>query len=354
MKKIALISLNKPGLEAAQATVKDLLSIDADFDISVYTNVSGNHCIQFNKLDEIVKSVWNSSDVIIWFTSTGIAVRKITHLIRSKTSDPAVLVMNIARTQVIPLLSGHLGGANEISMKLAEVNKNLTVFTTTATDCLEILSLDNYAKNEGYNIVNIENLAKISNFLINNQPINLITYPVIRDELVKQGLNLNLARFYNYENIDGELDNLPTVVISPFIEPVFPENLDHVFKITIKPLSIGIGLNKNTSLQELEEDFYDFLAKNDLACENVDIISSFEAKRDEKALIQLAQKLNKKLVFFSKEDINSLEYKFSDSKAQQYFDIKGVAEPSAVLASKKKTLFIKKNIYKNTTFAAGV
>ena len=274
MKNISLITLNKPGLESAEKTAEDLLKINPDFNIRIFTNgEKGN----FTKIDDIINEVWASSDVIIWFTATGIVVRKIAGLVNSKTSDPAVLVMNIDRTQIIPLLSGHLGGANEISQQLAFVNKNLTVFTTTATDSLDILAFDNYAKQEGYKIINIDKLAKISNSLINKQPINVITYPSIRSELEKQGLNSNSAKFYDCENIDAE--NMPTVVISPFSNPNIPENLDFVFKIMIKPISIGIGLNRNTPFEELEVDFYDFLDKNNLILDDVSIMASFEAKK---------------------------------------------------------------------------
>ncbi|MCK7484392.1 MAG: cobalamin biosynthesis protein [Bacillus subtilis] len=69
-------------------------------------------------------------------------------------------------------------------------------------------------------------------------------------------------------------------------------------------------------------------------------------------MIELAQYYNKKLEFFDENDINNLENHFSQSKAQDYFNIKGVAEPCAVLASNLKTLFVNKQIYKNTTFAA--
>jgi len=79
---------------------------------------------------------------------------------------------------------------------------------------------------------------------------------------------------------------------------------------------------------------------------------SFEAKSDEVGLLEFCEKYNFLLKFFQKEDINSLQNKFSLSKATEFFGIKGVAEPSAVLGSKYKELFIKKKVYGGVTLAA--
>lgn len=103
----------------------------------------------------------------------------------------------------------------------------------------------------------------------------------------------------------------------------------------------------------MKTDLIDFIKKHNLNLKDIKKIASFEAKNDEEALYLLAKDLNAELIFFSENDINSLnKIEFSNSKAQKFFNIKGVAEPSAVLASKFRTLFIKKNIYKNTTIAA--
>ena len=297
MKNIALITLNKPGLEAAQHTVKDLLLINKNFDVKIF----------HKNIEESIDEIWANSDAIIWFTATGIVVRKIARLLESKTKDPAILVMNLSRTQVIPLLSGHIGGANELAQKLIDVIPGLVSFITTATDSMDVFAFDTFAKKQGFDIVNIHKLPAVSNALVNKEPI---------------------------------------VIISPF-----NENTEHLH-IKIKPIFLGIGLNRGTTFEELKSDVLDFTKKHNISIENIGKIASFEAKKDEEALNSLAKDLNIELVFFNESDINSLNMEFSPSQAEKHFNIKGVAEPTAVLASRFKTLFIKKNVYKNTTIAA--
>lgn len=354
MKNISLITVNNPGLEAAEKTVRDLFRINLDFKINVYHKSDNNpesnaNYIKYSKIDEILDNVWQTSDAIIWFTATGIVVRKITRFVNSKTSDPAVLVMNLSRTQVIPLLSGHIGGANELAQQLTEINPDLVSFITTATDSLDVFAFDNFAKKSDFEIVNIEKLARISNSLINGETVNLLSYPKILEHLKEQGLDATNINFYNYWGNHKIVDfNQPTVVISPF--SYYQEN--EAFKIRIKPIVLGVGLNRGTPLEELEINILDFLIEKDLHLEDVKIIASFDAKSDEEALQLFSEKYKIPLAFYAKDAINELNEDFSESKAQEFFDIKGVAEPTAVLAAPFKTLFIRKKIYQNITIAA--
>lgn len=297
MRNIAIITLNNPGIEAAEKTVEDLKLIDSNFKIQIY----------HKNIEENIDEIWAKSDAIIWFTATGIVIRKIARLLESKTKDPAILVMNLARTQVIPLLSGHIGGANELADKLTGVIPGLVSFVTTATDSVDAFAFDTFAKNQGFEIVNINKLSQVSNALVNKEAV---------------------------------------VILSPYNEAT------DELHIKIKPIFLGIGLNRGTPLEELKGDLLNFLEKHRLNIGNVAKIASFEAKKDEEALLQLAEDLNIELALFSDEDINSLDMEFSKSQAQKHFNIKGVAEPAAVLSSRFKTLFIKKNVYKNTTIAA--
>ena len=359
IQNISILTLNAPGLKAAEELYYDLLSINSDFRITIYhkiTNLTAktkSDYVLYDNLDEILDSAWKTGDALIWFAATGIVVRKTAPFLNSKTSDPAVLIMNFSGTQVIPLLSGHIGGANELAQQLAELNPKLTCFLTTATDLLDVFAFDMYAKKAGFEILNIEELAKISNSLINNNPVNLITYPRIKENLEKEGLTGENIIFFNYEkDLNGINPDCPTVIITPFLNPEISEKFKNLLKIKIKPISLGIGLNKNTSGEELFNDISKFMLENDLNLKEISTLASFEAKKDEDALKTVSLKLNANLLFFTENEINKLEGDFSPSKATDFFKIKGVAEPTAILAAPFKTLFIKKKINKNTTIAA--
>jgi len=109
-------------------------------------------------------------------------------------------------------------------------------------------------------------------------------------------------------------------------------------------------MNRNTSKEEIDLAVKRFCFEQSLDISQIHNLSSFIAKSDEVGLLEYAQ--GKELLFFDEEQINALEQTFSPSQATKFFNIKGVAEPASILASKNKTLFLSKRIYGNVTVAA--
>ena len=113
------------------------------------------------KSAEFYKEKFNSSEALIFVGSCGIGVRLIAPYIKSKLTDPAVLVVDELGKFVIPLLSGHIGGANELAKKLAEKIGALPVITT-ATDINGKFSVDSWAKAQGLQISDMKKAKEIS------------------------------------------------------------------------------------------------------------------------------------------------------------------------------------------------
>ena len=93
--------------------------------------------------------IFNRSDAIVFVGSAGIAVRKIAPYVRDKTTDPAVVSIDELGKFVIPLLSGHIGGANDLALKIAD-ELGATPVITTATDINHKFSVDTWAARNGY------------------------------------------------------------------------------------------------------------------------------------------------------------------------------------------------------------
>ena len=100
-------------------------------------------------IKEILKLVWDKYEGIIFISATGIAVRLSAPFIKDKTIDPAILVIDDLAKFSISLLSGHLGGANELAKYMAKLLGAIPVITT-ATDNRNIESIDMFAQNNGY------------------------------------------------------------------------------------------------------------------------------------------------------------------------------------------------------------
>jgi cobalt-precorrin 5A hydrolase len=266
----------------------------------------------------------------------GAVVRKIAPLLKGKDVDPAVIVINLALDKIVPLLSGHIGGANELSDAIANKLPNAINFISTATDQTKTLAFEVEATKNNWEIVNLKALANISNRLLNTQNVNVATYKSVFDTLWNKK-NLTL--------IDFENEDENTVVINPLVKTT---NLHFRPKITL-----GMGCNRDTSYSTIQIAFEQFLTKHNLKKDDINFIASFEAKADEIGLLEFVRQNNFEISFYKKDEINSLEQEFSKSASFKFFGLKGVAEPSAVLRSKYKELIIKKEVYNKEVTIAG-
>ena len=336
--KIAIVTINQPSLDSATKLVSYL----EDYEVDIYGKKNLSHgldnLIVYNKLDDILPTAWREYKVIICILAIGAVVRKIAPLLKDKSIDPAVIVINLALDKIVPLLSGHLGGANRFSDILVDRLPNAINFISTATDQTNSLAFEMLAKKRGWGIENLKALARISNRLINRQKVKVATY-VNLFETISKKKNLELVGF---DSLD-----LDTVVISPIVQSD---------SLTLRPkVYLGIGCNRDTTFELIDKAFKLFLEKYHLKVEDIKAIASFEAKKDEIGLLEFAKKYNLPISFYKKDDINALQNNFSQSASTQFFGLKGVAEPSSVLVSEYKELIIKKEVYfKSITIAGAI
>ncbi len=340
--KIAIATINNPSLEAA----KKLLPFLKEHECSVFNKAEeAEGFYKFNKVDDIMPTAWAEFDAIIFLMATGAVIRKIAPHLKDKATDPAVLILTLDLKRVIPLLSGHLGGANELATELTNKIKGCVNFVTTASDQIRVLAFDMYAKKHGYSISNLKSLAEVSNAIINKKKVQVISYPSLIAE-VKQ------FEGYKEENFDFFMpDDL--LAINPDIPRVYitPQKLaNSCLQIHPKEISLGLGMNRGTTKEEITLAVNRFCFEHGLELEHIKNLASFTAKADEEGLLEYAK--NRELLFFDEAQINALEEDFSPSQATRFFNIKGVAEPASLLASKHKTLFLSKRIYGGVTIAA--
>ncbi|NVJ53473.1 MAG: cobalamin biosynthesis protein [Campylobacteraceae bacterium] len=334
--KIALVSINQPSLNSACK----LLDYLEDFEVDVYGKKDLEHNLEnlhtYEKIDTVLQNGWKKYDAIICILAMGIVVRKIAPLLESKATDPAIIVMSIDLTKVIPLLSGHIGGANELSDLLASRLPDCMNFVSTATDQTKTFAFDMFAKKNNLEIENLKCLAKISNSLLNKKEVEVKTYESIFETIPNKT---------NLKRVDEQSSEL-CVNITPFTDN----------NLSLKPkVYLGMGCNRDTSFEDIEASFFWFLEKHNLKKEQIENIASFEAKADEKGLLEFAQKYNFDIKFYNEKEINSLQGEFSPSQATKFFGLKGVSEPSSMLVSKYNELIIPKNVYeKKITIAAAV
>ena len=306
-------------------------------------------------------------DALIFLSSCGIAVRAIAPLIQSKVTDPAVLVVDEGGNFVISLLSGHLGGANELTEILADFLGAIGVITT-ATDVRKRFAVDVWAKKKHLFIANPEKIKDISAEILEGQSVLLKSlYPVegtlpkglkLAEEPVPKKEFLSRKASALWESPDFPKESIPGKSPAATENAAPPENsisrgnaplpekrlhilvsheTDNSGKTLhlIPPvLSLGVGCRKNTPLSSIEQAFSLILEQTGCHPAAVSQVCTIDLKSSEPGLLEFCR--IRKLPFrtFTSGELNALPGDFTGSDfVKSITGVDNVCERSALLGS---------------------
>lgn len=275
-------------------------------------------------------------DGLVFIMAAGIAVRMLAPLLKDKTSDPAVVVLDQQGRYAVSLLSGHLGGANALARQIAAELGGEAVITT-ATDVEGVPAFDEFAKENGLYMENLSELKYISGALAAGETVDLLTeMPVEPMPQVHQT---------NTPKADC------CVVISHRTDIELPAA--HVLYLRPKNLVIGVGCKRDIPPEHLEQCFLAFLEAYRLSVHAVAKIATISRKQDEPAILQLCHTYALPLEIVPDEMIAACDYPFAASAfVKQVTGLPSVAEACAYLASGQGEPLSGKVKYTGVTLAA--
>lgn len=338
---------------------RDENSLDDNEVISKYLEEDVEIYTVKKRLKFFVEDIFDKYEYILFIMATGIVVRTIAPLVTSKFSDPAILVTDEKGSNIISLLSGHMGGANEMTLHISDlINSNPVI--TTATDINKKSSLDIIAKKLNGHIVNFrDNVLDVNAMLVNGDAVGL--YIDGEYNIDTRGFTVldNSKSLESSISPDEELKkiNLNTIVVISNKENLqidkYYEDKYRIIKVTPRDIVIGIGCRRDTESHLLQDSLEDFLIKNNIDINSIKEIGSIEVKKDEKAIIDLSENLNVPFRVLSVEEISQVDYLFEKSEwVKKSVGVYSVAEPVAHLLSDGNVI-IEKNKYKGITFSVG-
>ena len=332
MKNITIISFTAKGGDINTKLI-DILS---EANISSYTlgkYLSDNRMKPLEDLKETVKKHF-SDDAIIFVGATGIAVRSIAPYVKDKFYDPAVLVIDELGRYVIPLLSGHVGGANELAQYIGGA-LFATPIITTATDINGTFAVDVFAKKHDL-FISSRKLAKdVSAALLDKKYVDI-------DSDIEGFDVKELKKKLNPENKSCDIK----VRIS---DKIYDES---VLTLIPKDLYIGVGCKKDTDASKLTDFVNEVFIKEGLDIRAVKSIGSIDIKKNEEAIKSLANKLNVPFVTFTKDELNLVEGNFCESEfVKKVVGVGNVCERSVCIQC--KNLIVKKTAKDRMTVAIG-
>lgn len=280
---------------------------------------------------EWAEAGFSDADALIFCCASGIAVRSIAPWVKDKTSDPAVLVIDEHADFVIPLLSGHIGGANELAVMLSG-KLGAKAVLTTATDVNGMFAVDVFAEHNRLNITDIKLCKAVSSALLSGEPVGFASELPVEGEL-PAGLTEGEAQIGVY--------------VGTSHNDVYPITL-HLIP---RRYAAGMGCRRGKSADDLDAFFTRQLSLRGISDEELLCIASVDLKRDEEGLKTLCQRHRLPFMTYSAEDLNKAEGDFSDSGfVRDRIGVDCVCERAAVLAADGK-LVMKKTAENGMTFA---
>lgn len=299
------------------------------------------------EIRDLVARLWPATEGFVFIMATGIVVRMIAPLLERKDIDPAVVVMDDVGRFSISLLSGHLGGANELAERVAFITGARAV-VTTATDANDLPSFDMLAKENGWVIEDLSRIKLLNSLLLENARIAVVdTTGIVRPWFHGRGNLLFVDSFV--AGFRSGAEGLLFVTSSSVPPQLQSENL-----LVLRPrnLFVGVGCNSGTAAEEIENVVMAGLKRLFLSPYSMAAVATAEAKRSEPGLIAFAEKFGLPIICYSSEELNSAGAPSPPSEhAMAAIGAVGVAEPAALLASGGGNLLLKKIKSGNVTLA---
>jgi cobalt-precorrin 5A hydrolase len=285
-------------------------------------------------------------DAIIAIMASGILIRSIAPLIESKVTDPAVLNVDDNGNFVISTLSGHLGGANELTNKIAGLI-DATPVITTSTDVNHKLGIDVLARDLYLSIDNTDEILFFNKAILEGREISLTVNP-----------NKDFEYLFEYLNNNTLEINVSIYYSSKMKADEILVSLDgHELILKERKIVVGIGCRRGKEYEFIHDGFIKSLNDLNILPSRVNLLTSAEIKKNEKGILELSDKLDipvefvemDKLKLFESNDVSKSEFVYSK------FGIYGVCEPSAlIMAGFDSKLIYKKTSYDGVTIAVAI
>jgi len=346
--KLAVWAVTPNGVKLADRLADSL----PDADIYVSQNLAEKNTLHilFERLSATLEEKFGQYTGHVFIMATGIVVRVLAPLIQSKTNDPAVVVVDDLGLNAISLLSGHIGGANELTHKIAQIIEANPVITT-ATDINEVPAIDVLAMENGLFIENPAAIKSVNMALLKKETIG-VHDPF--DWLTKKLLNFESAAFHKFTYDINKLSQQSVIKNNAFvyIDDAVNDLPSRVLILRPPTLVAGIGCNRGTDSEEISTHLKEVLESHRLAPTSLKCLASVDLKNDEAGLIAVAESLDLPLVFFTREQLNQAKgIKNPSPVVEKHIGVKSVCEAAAILASGDGTLIVSKQSTQNVTVA---
>lgn len=381
--KVSIISFTLKGIELS-LKIKKAFSGETEEDLCLYTKCShAEKSLTERKLTEkdLVESglsyveqpltEWTGEQMkkrrsLLFIGACGIAVRAIAPFLTDKLNDVPVLVMDEQGRFVIPVLAGHVGGANELAVSLAE-RMGSTPVITTATDLNHCFAVDLFARRNALHIVNKDGIAKVSSRILAGEEVTMAVeeghfreeaqtlrgrrvsrktnipdgirlvscipefhtdIPIVMTEVIEDIPAASTELMMNVPAVSAESTTdapvvfsessagIPSVTESPVDILVAPASYGQGRLLTLRPKEyvIGIGCKRGKAAEQIDHFVHRVLKESGISMEQVAAFVSIDRKKDEEGILWMSSHYGIPFVTYSAEELQQVEGTFHASE----------------------------------------
>ncbi|MFZ5427012.1 MAG: cobalt-precorrin 5A hydrolase [Thermodesulfobacteriota bacterium] len=333
---LAVHALTPQGARLARALSGELCA-----DLFLPRKLAGKGERAFDSLPANVAGVFHEYGGHVFVAACGIVVRALAPLLRGKASDPAVVVMDQEGRHAVSLLSGHLGGANDLARRAAAFTGGEAVITT-ATDTAGLPSLDLLARDCGLRIENMEAVKGVNAGLLEGRTVQVF------DPESRLAVPARHCELFEWVAAPHHLEpGRPRVAVT-WRAPPLPEGC-----LVLRPRVVvaGVGCRKGAPATDILEAVLEACRMKGAAPASLAALASIEAKRGEPGLAEAARALGVETVFFPAERLGAVSVPNPSANALKHMGVESVCEAAAMLAGGTDKLLLPKMKTSNVTVA---
>jgi len=344
MEKTSVLVITKNGVKIGQ-NLKKLFPEWSIFGPSKLTNKDSEIIWYSEPTSEKIVELFKNSNALICLFSLGAVIRLIAPHLKDKKTDPAVIVIDDKTNFVISVLSGHIGGANDLTQKIAEKLGSMPVITTAA-DVNKTIAVDLVGREFNWKIDDDSTVTKISAHMINEEEIGV--FQDVGNKNWYKELPKNVSIYENLEDLKKSKSKANLIISDKIID----EELSKKSVIYRPPsLVIGIGLHWDTAKETIKEGIEYCLEKFKLSSKSIAKFVSIKKLQDIQGLIDLGKEMEIPVEYVNREDLAQISAPNPSETVREFEGTASVSEAAAIKVSRGKLIVEKQKFPPNLTIA---
>lgn len=308
--KTAVISFTESGRRISER----IAAWSGDVTRFCFRGHSDGGAVSFDDLSGLMSDIFEQYEALVFVSSVGIAVRAAAPHIRSKLTDPAVTAVDDGGRFAVSVLSGHIGGANELTRRIADILGAVPVITTS-TDVHGKFSPDMFAKQNGLVICDMKAAKAVAAAVLNGEPVGVrcsFPHSAVPPELHENGscdIGISVSESEDEKPFGTTLCLLP------------------------RNLVVGIGCREGADCESIRTHVMSVFSGSKLDIRRVSAIASIDIKAEEQGLNEFCERFSLPLLTFTAEELMAAKGKFSHSDfVERTTGADNVCERAAVCA----------------------